>query len=279
VFLPCIDLGWVSPWLVGALFVREFLVTAARTSYERRGLQLKSSYLARYKTWAQMCGIGIILFTNVLAPSTTDLILGILAVSPVIGWIGVKLKTGRSWKGAIYFAPSFLGCVALHHYFGPKAFATGLMYFVVGITWASGLGYLTGIGQLRGRGRIEIREIVRIVTAVTIPVFTVLVEQSGHGLPVATILLLSCELAHGGLDNLLAAEKAEARALEWGGRTLLITVLLAISWWVPDAGPFAAAGAAFLALVGAIAAFSRKRRFYLDRFADEGVVDSVPASS
>src|SRR4029079_11458179 len=134
-----------------------------------------------------------------------------------------------------------------------------------------------GIGKLKGLGRIERREVIRIVTAVTIPVFTVLVEQSGHGLPVATILLLSCELAHGGLDNLLAAEKAEARALEWGGRTLLITMLLGTAWWVPAAGPFGAAGAAFLALVGAAAAFTRKRRFYLDRFADEGVVDPVPA--
>jgi CDP-diacylglycerol--glycerol-3-phosphate 3-phosphatidyltransferase len=273
VFLPAVDLGWVQPWLVAALFVREFLVTAARTSYERRGLQLKSSYLARYKTWVQMCGIGVILFTNVLQPSTTDIILGTLAVAPVAGWIAVRVTTGRSWRGAAFFAPSFVGCLAVHHYLGPHVFATWLMYFVVLITWASGLGYLTGVGKLRGLGRIEPREVVRIVTAVTIPIGTVLVEHSGHGLPVATLLLLSCELAHGGLDNLLAADRAEARAIDWGGRTITITVLLAIAWQVPSAGPAASAAAAALALGWAILAFARKRRFYLEAFEAEGSVD------
>jgi len=277
VFLPAIDLGWVPAWLVALLFVREFLVTAARTSYERRGLQLKSSYLARYKTWAQMCGIGIILFTNIFQPSTTRFILGALAVLPILGYIVLRVVYKRSWKGAGYFAVSFIACVALHDYFGPRAFALGLMYFVVAVTWASGVGYLTGVGQLRGKGRIELREIVRIVTAITVPVLTVLVENSGHGLPMATLLLLSSELAHGGLDNLLAGQNAEARALEWGGRTLVITALLTTAWLVPPYGPVCAGIAAVIAFVGAILAFSRKRRFYLDAFEAKGSVEPEPA--
>jgi cardiolipin synthase (CMP-forming) len=279
VFLPAVDLGWVPAWLVAALFVREFLVTAARTSYERRGLQLKSSYLARYKTWVQMCGIGVILFTNVLQPSTTRIILGVLAASPIVGWVVLRLFYKRSWRGAGFFALSFTGCLAVHEYFGPRAFALGLMYFVVVITWASGIGYLTGVGQLRGKGRIELREIVRLITAITIPIFTVLVESSGHGLPAATIPLLSCELAHGGLDNLLASQRAEARALDWGSRTLAITALLVVAWQVPRLGPIAAAVASVIAALGAAIAFSRKRRFYLDRFSEEGSVDTQPAAS
>ncbi len=273
VFLPAVDLRWVPAWLVAMLFVREFLVTAARTSYERRGLQLRSSYLSRYKTWVQMCGIGVILFTNILQPSTTRIILGTLAATPIVAWIVLRFFYRRTWRGAGFFALSFSGCLAVHEYFGPHAFALGLMYFVVLVTWASGMGYLTGVGQLKGRGRIELREVARIVTAVTIPVGTVLVEQSGHGFPAATILLLSCELAHGGLDNLLAGQKAESRALLWGGRTLTITGLLAVAYFVPALGMYACALAALIALGGAILAFVSKRRFYLDRFADVGTVE------
>jgi len=266
VFLPAVDLGWVSWWLVALLFVREFLVTAARTVYERRGLSLKSSYLARYKTWAQMCGIGIILFANILDPSVTRAILGVLAISPIVGFIVLRLVYKRTWRGAGFFAVSFLGCIAVHEYFGPQAFALGLMYFVVAITWASGLGYLTSVGQLSGRGAITLGEAARIITAITIPLLTVLIEAGGQGLPVATIVLLSCELAHGGLDNLLAGEKAEASFLEWGGRTLGITALLLWALFVPTHAPLATALAATLAAAGVILAFVRKRAFYLDRF-------------
>ena len=55
---------WAPAWLVSLLFVREFVVTAARSSYESRGQPLKSTYLARYKTWVQMCGIGLLTLTG-----------------------------------------------------------------------------------------------------------------------------------------------------------------------------------------------------------------------
>jgi phosphatidylglycerophosphate synthase len=256
-----------------ALFVREFLVTAARTSYERRGLQLKSSYLARYKTWVQMCGVAVILFTNVLAPSTTRIILASLAVAPILGYLVLRLVYKRSWRGAGFFALSFAGCTAVHEYFGPHTFATWLMYFVVLITWASGLGYLTGVGKLKGLGRITPREVVRILTAVAIPVCTVLVERSANSLPIATLLLMSCELAHGGLDNLLASEKAEAGAWAWGVRAVTLSVLLGVAipvWW----GARWAVGIAALISAGyVIDAFWRKRRFYIDSFEAHGSVD------
>src|SRR5262249_51252237 len=40
IFLPAIDLGWLPWWMVTILFVREFVVTAARSSYERRDIPL-----------------------------------------------------------------------------------------------------------------------------------------------------------------------------------------------------------------------------------------------
>ena len=51
-----------GPWWACALmFVREFLVTALRSAYEQRDLSLKTSYIAKAKTWTQMQGIGVML--------------------------------------------------------------------------------------------------------------------------------------------------------------------------------------------------------------------------
>ena len=48
------------------LFLREFLVTAMRSSFELRQMSLKSTYLAKVKTWTQMQGIGVILLFPML---------------------------------------------------------------------------------------------------------------------------------------------------------------------------------------------------------------------
>src|SRR5512142_318075 len=83
-FMPAIDLGWLPPWMVAALFVREFAVTAARSVCERRGVSLKSPYLARYKTWAQMVGIGVMFLLGAAPDWVMDYVFMALAVGPVL---------------------------------------------------------------------------------------------------------------------------------------------------------------------------------------------------
>src|SRR6185436_9476695 len=59
-YLPFADLRVVPVWACAFMFVREFLVTALRSAYEQRALTLKTSYMAKAKTWTQMQGIGVI---------------------------------------------------------------------------------------------------------------------------------------------------------------------------------------------------------------------------
>src|SRR5260370_439924 len=61
VYLPLMDLHVLAPWQVGLMLLREFLVTGLRSSYERRNVQLRTSLLAKIKTWAQMVGGAVIL--------------------------------------------------------------------------------------------------------------------------------------------------------------------------------------------------------------------------
>ena len=45
-------------------------ITALRSSYEQRDLSLKTSYLAKAKTWTQMQGIGVMLLFPLLGPNS-----------------------------------------------------------------------------------------------------------------------------------------------------------------------------------------------------------------
>ncbi len=280
-FMPAVDLKWVPAWLVAALMVREFLVTAARTAYEARGQQLKSTYLSRYKTWVQMVGIGLIMIMNTTSNATFDLLLAIGTVLPLLGLVLRLVLARKTWRGAVFFTISFSGLLGLHHFLG-QYFSALLMAFIVGVTWVSGLQYLLGIGELRGKGPVKPREVVRLIFAVALPMLAVFAQMWGLAPKWTLIGVVSFEMAHGGLDNLLAHHHAEQGPWAWGGRQLLLTALVGTSL-VPGLPVAWVESAAMLAFaVGAVAlgwAFWKNRIYYLDpRLGDKArAVSPIPA--
>jgi CDP-diacylglycerol--glycerol-3-phosphate 3-phosphatidyltransferase len=265
-FLPAVDLQWVPPWMVTLLFAREFFITAARSSYERRDTQLKSSYLSRYKTWVQMCGVAVLMLLGSSSTRFMDWFFAVLALAPVLGYLTLLIATRRRWKGAGWFAVSFAGLLLTHRMFGAQVTAVGLMYFIVGVTWASGLGYLFSVGQLRGRGRVDAGDWVRLIAAVALPCLAVAAQTRGGAASWAIIALISLELAHGGLDNLLAHHRAQASALEWGLRTGCECGLYLFAWLTPSPrlAWIACVAAMIAGFAGLLLAAVQKRRFYLD---------------
>jgi len=140
------------------------------------------------------------------------------------------------------------------------------MYFIVGVTYASGLGYLFGVGKLKGRGRVVPGEIVRLTTSIALPCVAVGAQSRPDSPSWAIIALVSFELAHGGLDNLLAHHRAEDGALRWGARLVSEIGLLVAAWLTPSTTlshsfAFAALG---VSAVGLVVAFVQKRRWYLE---------------
>jgi CDP-diacylglycerol--glycerol-3-phosphate 3-phosphatidyltransferase len=264
-FLPAVDLHWVPSWLVALLFVREFFVTAARSSYERRDRALKSSYLARYKTWVQMCGVAVLMLLAIMTPTFMLWFFGVLAVLPIVGYVTLRLIARRHWKGASWFAISFTGMFLIQRTFGSHITAVALMYFIVGLTWVSGLGYLFSVGQLRGRGRVQAADLVRLTTSIALPIVAVLAQARADVPSWAVIALMAFELAHGGLDNLLAHLHADDTAARWGLRLGAEIALLAVAWMAPSAAVASGcAVAAFaVATLGLVVAFVQKRRYYL----------------
>jgi cardiolipin synthase (CMP-forming) len=262
-FMPAVDLGWLPPWMVAALFVREFAVTAARSVCERRGVSLKSPYLARYKTWVQMCGIGVLFLLGTAPEPVMDWFFASGAILPVV-FFGIRwLLVRKLWKGASFFAVTWAGLWILHRSFGSHVTAVGLGYFILVITWASGFGYIVQVAKLLGRGS-SVSDYVRLLSSVALPAAAVWLMARGAAPSWALVAMVSLEMAHGGLDNLLAHHHAEAPAASWGLRlfaelALVVAAMLSPTW----AWPLAVA-ALVVATVGLLAAFVQKRRYYLE---------------
>src|SRR5258708_1200827 len=68
----------VAAWAGGLMVVREFFITALGSAYEQRNLSLRTSYLAKAKTWAQMQGIGVMLLFPLV--DNRPFLIGLLAV-------------------------------------------------------------------------------------------------------------------------------------------------------------------------------------------------------
>ena len=219
-FLPAVDLGWVPSWMVALAVRARVLRHRGAHLYERRDLPLKSSYLARYKTWVQMCGVGVLdAAVGVDRRVDMDWFLGALgarcrsSVTSCAARSFTKLA-GRAPAGSPSRSPRCCSSIAAS---AARVLAIALMYFIVAVTYASGLGYLFGVGHAqRARPRRRRRD--------RAPGDVDRAAVRGRRCAVARRLARrgrssrwsSFELAHGGLDNLLAHHRAEAGAVRWG---------------------------------------------------------------
>jgi CDP-diacylglycerol--glycerol-3-phosphate 3-phosphatidyltransferase len=253
-------------WTVALMFQREFFVTALRSAYEQRNLTLKTSYLAKVKTWTQMQGMGVmLLFPLVENQSFLTWLLIAGVAGPLIAMAVLWFIRRKLWRGAFVMSGSFVPVLALHLHGDPLLTMRAIMFMVVALTWGSGIDYIVGgWKQLRGRGDFTRADAVRIVGALVLPIllYAVLV---GPGPAWPIFLILATELAVGGLDNLLSHHKRATKALAWGGRVLGVCILLGAALALPELAEPLSVVAAAISLVGVFAEFWRGRDYFLDK--------------
>jgi len=270
-YIPFADnqVALVPWWAVALMFMREFFITALRSAYEQRNLTLKTSYLAKVKTWTQMQGIGVmLLFPLVEDPRTLTWGLGVLTFTPLVVLAAFWLIKKKFWKGALVMSGSVAPILALHLYGDPVLTIRWILLAIVAITWISGIDYIVvGWKQLRGRGDFAKADAVRLIGALAMPglLFGVLVKTplSTPAWPVFAIMAL--ELSVGGLDNLMSHHKRATKALAWGSRVLGVCALLAVALLVPDYAEWFMYAAVAVSLVGVAAEFWRGRDYFLDK--------------
>ena len=267
-YLPFADVDFVPPWAVALMFVRELLVTALRSVYERRGLTLKTSYLAKAKTWTQMQGIGLLVLLPLIGTRHGITIMLAIGIGlPLVGGAVLYAIRKKVWPGAFWMTAAFIAIMLVHlrSHDGDQLTLEVMMGMIVGITWISGFDYVVvGYKQLRGRGDFGRADLVRLLAAIVMPfaIFAALVESPAPAWPV--IMVLALELAVGGLDNLLSHHQRSAGALMWGARTLGATALLALTVVMKDQAEALAIAAALVSLAGVAWEFVRGSDYYLD---------------
>jgi CDP-diacylglycerol--glycerol-3-phosphate 3-phosphatidyltransferase len=253
-------------WTVALMFQREFFVTALRSAYEQRSLTLKTSYLAKVKTWTQMQGIGMmLLFPLVDSQRFLTWLLAAGVASPLVAMVILWIIRKKIWRGAFVMSGSFVPILAFHLHGDMQLTIRAIMFMIVAITWISGIDYIVvGWKQLRGRGDFARADAVRIIGALALPMllYQVLVGPSAAW-PI--FIVLAFELAVGGLDNLMSHHKRATKALAWGGRVLGVCVLLGAALLVPAYAEPLAMLAAAISVVGVFAEFWRGRDYFLDK--------------
>lgn len=265
-YTPFADHDVLVPWWACALmFTREFFITALRSAYEQRDLTMKTSYIAKAKTWAQMQGIGVMLLFPLVDNRT--ILLGIIAVGialPLVAMAGLYIVKQKLWLAALWMSLSFCGLMAVYLIkpeYGPPAVMIG----VLALTWISGFDYIAvGWKQLRGRADFRRADTVRLIGALSVPILAYAVLEYTDAPRWTIFTILAFELAVGGLDNLLSHHKVATKALAWGGRVLGVSTMLGAALVFPAfAVPFsivAAAGSAG----GVIAEFVRGKPYYVN---------------
>jgi cardiolipin synthase len=277
-YMPFADVGMVPAWAVALMFVREFLVTGLRSAYEQRALSLKTSYLAKAKTWTQMQGIGmLVLFPLIGDGGGMAYVFWAGLITPIVAAGALWLIRKKFWRGALWMSLAFAVILGIHYQGSHQQTADACMGMIVLITWISGLDYIVGgWGPLRRAGDFNRADAVRLIGAVVLPLanFAALAASPAPAWPVIAVLAL--ELAAGGLDNLLSHHKRASGALAWGSRQLGAAALLGATVLLPAHATELAIAAAAISLIGVGWEFWRGRDYYLDaRIRDKALREGV----
>ena len=265
-YLPMMDIGFFPPWAVGLIFIREFLVTSIRSAYEWRGLQLKTSYFGKVKTWVQMQGIITFFIAALIGRDDVIITLLFVTVLPVLGLAYLWFAKGKFHRSLAMSLPFMLATVALFAI--PDTLQTSVeigVYFICVVTWLSGLDYLLGaIPALHKAGGFHRADLIRVLAAISIPVCATLALVYSSAPAAPMLLIVAGELAVGGLDNLLSRHKASSSTWSYGARTLGSSALLVAAVLVDSQAAILAWVAMGISLVGVAHEFWRGRHHYLD---------------
>ncbi len=277
IYLPMMHLGFVAQWAVGLLFVREFLVTSIRSAYEWRGLQLKTSYFGKVKTWIQMQGIAVLVLGALLSRQVflTGLVIGTILpmIAVAVYWVTKKSLSRNNVLGSLLMFATFL------LFWVPDNLSTSIdiaIWAICLVTWLSGLDYLLGaIPALQKAGGFHRADLVRVLGAVLIPMSAVVALMHSTASAVPVLLVIASELAAGGLDNLLSRHRATSRWTSYAARVLGASALLFLTALLDDQTELLAWVAMALSLSGVAMEFWRGRTHYLDNSKwDEELVDA-----
>ncbi len=207
IILPLAGRGLCPYWVAGALFSRELLITALRSSVALRDETVRTSRLAKMKTIVQMGGVGTVFLTDQFAAPVVVWMAGALAAPFGLSWLYFKIKR-RDREPPFFLGPVTIGFLfwALLTRVPADTSILAQWLVIVGITWVSGLDYVLGALGLFRRTGLRSADTARsfwgLVRGGLVPCLAGLYPAAVLPLLVA----LSAELGTAGIDNVVVAE-------------------------------------------------------------------------
>lgn len=269
-------------WMLIAMYCRDFLVTTLRTSLSLRGVPMRTSVLAKYKTAIQMSAVGYLLLlviTELTHPAGwTGRWIAIAAALLPLLYVLFRLTTPRKPGSRSITTASLTSIFAILFVFlSPGTMAFILMFCVTGLVVVSGFTYLTdATAALRGQpggikegARFSLEGIL-MPTALLLPLH----YYPDHLSSVFIIVGITMELAAGGLGNLLAEKKIAPRFRMIAAKSTLQVLFSGSAIFLahapgaplpPQTGILCIAAAALVAVVFAAISFVRHRQVYLSQ--------------
>ena len=254
--LPIVALAHGPAVLIAAIFAREFLITGLRSSMALHSAQLKTSRLGKLKTVVQMGGLAVyvILF---FSPAGWEAWLHLLGLAGLLVTALAFLLKGAKIPYWLWSAfPLWGGVAALSIWSGQENASVGLFGVMVALTWLSGVDYLLGSARTFRKDGLQIRDGMRIIWGLTHGVAPVFAIGMQPGLVVPAMLGMSLNLALGGVDNIVSAEKNEGVRRGFWETTLCAWVLwYSVSPWGALGGQAAVSAAWTYVGISALYAF------------------------
>jgi cardiolipin synthase (CMP-forming) len=277
IYLPLTDQGAIPIVFTAFIFARDFIVTALRTSLSLRDAPMRTSKLAKYKTAIQMVGIGYVILYLSYENAPNAPMVWLFIVGPITFPVGLILyrliKGQKQGQRSFTMMTLMIFAVGMKQFLGLHLAIMASLVIITAMTVISGFSYIVDAWSAF-RGERHLREIFHfILDGILVPVLFVLLlgAYDSRLMSVAVILVVTLELAVGGLGNLLASEKktrtfgaSSARSI---AQTLLAAAALVLARLAGDtfliAGQICIGSALAITVLYCAISFWRHRRSYL----------------
>ena len=215
----------IPSWIPVAILSREFTLTVLRSSVALRDKSIETSWLGKWKTIIQMGGLGTVFLTFALSLPQALLASFLLFFSLFVLWVFWKIKyPGPAPHWILPVSLCFLYWFSLLYFFQIQTVVLWILTVIVAITWISALDYLSGSYRVFMQGGLHSYDVRRLAWALAYT-FCVVPVACSHPMAVLPLwVVLSFELALGGVDNVVVAEKKYA--MEWPFRVSMLAALL-----------------------------------------------------